>query len=565
MAGQNQSHATGKIWGMALIFLALLAIGCAVFLAMRPALFSFVSTNVLDVVSIVPQDAVEAGAEWRLVSQWRKPGESGNERNISVVEFKHVPGWETPQPIVLKQDERNQRIEGTYKPAVFSEQTILTVAGESSLAQRLVPELARLYLLRIGAGEVRRIPGKNAEENTVQGIFYATSEIRSIRIEGKAIPSGWGALRQEGYDVVLAAGRLSDQQAMLKEDPTAAGMTRHAVGLDAVVLVVHRDNPVAALSLEQIHKIFSGEIASWDQVGGPAVPIKVFALQEGSGTRWAFDEFFMAGRNLAQAARLVDSQEMLSDLVAQDPLAVGFCSRAFAGQCREVPLKVMPDVAPVAPTAQSIASLSYPAFRNLYFLLSMESKNIYARDFLDMVLGSAGQETVRKFGFVSLLKTPAISAQHEGGGRASMASAGPLPPLVQLDGEVVTEAARRDVLLAYREGVSGAQRLQSVFRFDAASINPDREARAEVDRMARFMQRRENAGKQLILVGFSDSPGDYASNLAASRKRAEAIANEFRSRGIQALVLAAGEEDPLESNETKAGREKNRRVELWMR
>lgn len=146
-----------------------------------------------------------------------------------------------------------------------------------------------------------------------------------------------------------------------------------------------------------------------------------------------------------------------------------------------------------------------------------------------------------------------------------MASAGPLPPLVQLDGEVVTEAARRDVLLAYREGVSGAQRLQSVFRFDAASINPDREARAEVDRMARFMQRRENAGKQLILVGFSDSPGDYASNLAASRKRAEAIANEFRSRGIQALVLAAGEEDPLESNETKAGREKNRRVELWMR
>jgi phosphate transport system substrate-binding protein len=81
-----------------------------------------------------------------------------------------------------------------------------------------------------------------------------------------------------------------------------------------------------------------------------------------------------------------------------------------------------------------------------------------------------------------------------------------------------------------------------------------------------MMKEPKNSGKTIVLVGYSDSVGAYASNLAVSRKRAEVVAEALRKRGLQDLiVLAAGEEGAIERNDIRAGREKNRRVEIWLK
>jgi phosphate transport system substrate-binding protein len=81
-----------------------------------------------------------------------------------------------------------------------------------------------------------------------------------------------------------------------------------------------------------------------------------------------------------------------------------------------------------------------------------------------------------------------------------------------------------------------------------------------------MMQEPRNSNKTVILVGYSDSVGAYASNLAASRKRAEAVEQALKAKGVRnVLVLGAGEEGAVEPNESRVGRENNRRVEIWLK
>ena len=61
------------------------------------------------------------------------------------------------------------------------------------------------------------------------------------------------------------------------------------VALDGIAIIVNADNAVADLSVEQIAKIFTGEITDWSEVGGEAGDIAVIGREAGSGTRDGFE------------------------------------------------------------------------------------------------------------------------------------------------------------------------------------------------------------------------------------------------------------------------------------
>jgi phosphate transport system substrate-binding protein len=75
-----------------------------------------------------------------------------------------------------------------------------------------------------------------------------------------------------------------------------------------------------------------------------------------------------------------------------------------------------------------------------------------------------------------------------------------------------------------------------------------------------------NPPDHLVLVGFADNQGTPEKNLALSAQRAEAVAALFKQRGLPpGLVLNLGAELPVADNSTEAGRERNRRVEVFLR
>ena len=585
MADMGESGSSGKVLGLFLALLAIVVMGAAVTFFIRPDLFSLYATSPLERVSILPREAVVGGGQWRLVSQWHGAGEFQEAGNLYRVEFKPLPGWDTPEPVVLKKDETGAKVEGVYKPAQFTTRNILTLAGASTLANRLAPELAEFYLAHIGANEIRKIPGKNPAEVTVEGIYYASREIKTIQITGQGTASGFVALKDGNCDVAMATQRLSSSDAKVFGPGVINAQSENRLGMDAVAVVVHKDNPVPALTVEQVGAIFAGDITNWEQLGGPSAPIKVFVLQENFSTRRFVEDFFLGGRSFVSSARLIDTHGLLPDLVSQDPWAIGFCSITMVNQCREMPLKLGADAEAVIPSPESIRTLAYPASRNLYLYVTSSTDNVYARDFINIALGDAGQEIVREFGFVKnsdvVGDASAVDRDTPLGVSAPAASivfepeavpvlkappVGALPPLVQFDGEAVPESTRRPVLQAYLDAVYGAEKLPIVFHFESSTLDLNDQGLKDVNRVAALMKEAKNAGKMIVLVGFSDSVGAYGSNLAVSRKRAEAVAERLMTMGLEDVAaFGAGEEGAIERNDIRAGREKNRRVEIWLK
>lgn len=98
-----------------------------------------------------------------------------------------------------------------------------------------------------------------------------------------------------------------------------------------------------------------------------------------------------------------------------------------------------------------------------------------------------------------------------------------------------------------------------LFASDEGKLQPDQ--RPVVDHVAQLLAQLDIPG--VTVEGHADSTGTKAHNLTLSRHRAEAVAEEMRAAGFptdRISVVGLGEEYPVESNHTSAGRRENRRV-----
>src|SRR5271157_2595412 len=118
----------------------------------------------------------------------------------------------------------------------------------------------------------------------------------------------------------------------------------------------------------------------------------------------------------------------------------------------------------------------------------------------------------------------------------------------------------------YLEEITGAGKLSLNFGFRAGTSQLDGNASRDLDRLVEMLANPTYQQRNLLLFGFSDSAGGAKKNNALSKDRARAVADQLQMRGIKAsFVNGFGREAPIASNETKEGREKNRRVEVWLR
>ncbi len=100
-----------------------------------------------------------------------------------------------------------------------------------------------------------------------------------------------------------------------------------------------------------------------------------------------------------------------------------------------------------------------------------------------------------------------------------------------------------------------------LFDTDEADLKPG--AESTIDELARFL--RESPDRRILIEGHTDSRGSEQYNQALSERRAQAVRDALMQRGIAAermSVRGMGEQSPVATNETTAGRQQNRRVEI---
>jgi phosphate transport system substrate-binding protein len=309
----------------------------------------------------------------------------------------------------------------------------------------------------------------------------------------------------------------------------------HVVGIDGIAVVVNKKNPVVKLSTRQLAAIFAGEAGDWSAVGGGSGPIHLYTRDAKSGTFDAFTAMAMGGRAIKADAKAFDDSEALSAAVAADPGGVGYVGLPYVRDAHAVAVQDG-DAMPLYPTAFTVSTEDYALSRRLHFYTPEAPKSPLTRPFVEYALSDAGQRIVEQSGFVSLvLRTdspPALPGA---------------PP-------------------GYEADVRGALRLSVDFRFRTGSSELDTRARSDVDRVLRFLSAPENRGKHVILHGFADRQGNEKANVELSKTRAEAVAMALKQRGVTPGKTSGwGSDLPIAPNDTPEGRERNRRVEIWVR
>jgi phosphate transport system substrate-binding protein len=441
-----------------------------------------------------------------------------------------------------------------------AKETILRIHGSNTIGAQLAPDLAKAFLQKLGADSVRQVDLAEGTEIDLEGHFPNSKEqTKVIEIRAHGSSTGFKGLKDKQCDIAMSSRKIKDSE--VKELAFLGDMSdsacEHVLALDGVAVIVNSANAaVSKLSFPQLANIFSGQSKNWSEIGWNDAPINIHARDENSGTHDTFKSIVLGEKQLDGAAKRWDSNDKLSEAVNADVHAVGYCGLPYVKHNKVLGIS---DGGPaVRPTVFTVATEDYPVSRRLYLYSPATPANRYTQDFIDFSLDKEGQAQVRKHKFVDLT----VSAEEH---KVEVA-----PGTNQ----------NYQVLYKYLTGVRGAKRLSANFRFKGETLALDNKALRDVERMIEFLA--ENRDKDILLAGFSDSAGDasldhkmqgrsdssesYSKNLELSCKRAEVIKEELSSRGIKVReTFCVGSEMPIASNATEAGREKNRRVEVWMR
>jgi len=417
--------------------------------------------------------------------------------------------------------------------ATVTPKALVRLHGSNTIGSDLVPALAEAFLRqRTGATVVRR---RDGQDTIVVEAHDGVRTLESIEVEGHGTATAFQDLAAARCDVGMASRRVRDDEvgdaAALGNLASAA--SEHVIGLDGIAVIVNPTNRVASLTTTQLATIFSGGAGTWSDVGGAAGPIAVYALDDRSGTFDTFKHLVLGEHPLVPGARSLESSVELSDAVAADPHAIGFIGLPYVRSAKPVMVQEGTSM-PLLPSPMSVATEDYPLARRLYLYLPLAAP-VAARDFVDFALSDAGQVVVGASGFVDL--------------RPECEANPPRCPTCSSE---------------YRDAVRGACRLSIDVRFDRGEL--DTRALPDLQRIATFMRQRENAARSVVLLGFSASGGPRADDVARSRQSAATVAAQLRARGLNVgAVRGLGPEMPVADPSTPAGRERNHRVEVWLR
>jgi len=429
------------------------------------------------------------------------------------------------------------RFRGGPFSTVSAASVMLRLSGSNTIGAALAPALAEGFLKHQGAAEVKIVPGDKEDEVRVQGILPGESAPRVIEIRAHGSATAFEDLRKSTCDVGMASRKIKPAEAsqLTSFGDMTSPAAEHVLGLDGIAVILSKNNPVESLSKGQVAQLFAGEITDWSQVGGPSGPVNIYARDDKSGTYDTFKTLVLGSKPLAHSAHRIEDSRELSDSVAKDAYGIGFIGLPYIQAAKAIAVSEG-DAGSLIPNRMTVATEDYPLSRRLFLYTPASPPNDLTLKFLNFALSSDGQSIVEKIGFVGQKVTPVTHS---------------IPP----------EASAQ-----YRRLARGAERLSLNFRFRAGKSELDNKAKDDLDRVVSFLSDQHYSGSNLLLFGFADNKGSDLVNCDLSQKRAEAVRDQFILRGVQpSAATGFCSQLPVASNDSEDGREKNRRVEIWLR
>ena len=199
--------------------------------------------------------------------------------------------------------------------------------------------------------------------------------------------SGIQAVQEGRCDIGLSSRDLKDSE--------AATLTSTVVAIDGIAVIVNPANPVADLTIEQIAKLYTGEITNWSEVGGNDGPVVLIGREAASGTRDGFESITDTEDACKYSQELTSTGDVVQT-VASNPNAIGYASLASVKDT----VKAL-NVEGVTPTTETIQNGTYKVQRNFVLVTKKEGAwSPVAQAFFDFAVGGEADVLIVKAGAV---------------------------------------------------------------------------------------------------------------------------------------------------------------------
>ena len=181
----------------------------------------------------------------------------------------------------------------------------------------------------------------------------------------------------------------------LKDEEKASGLVGTTVALDGIAVIVNPANKVADLTVEQIAKIFTGEITDWSELGSEAGAISCIGREAGSGTREGFESITKTKDECKMDQELTSTGAVI-EAVAGNPNAIGYASlSALKDTVKAV------TVGGVVCSEETVLDGSYAIQRPFVFVTKDGAAlSTQAQAFFDFATSSAAGDLIRAAGAV---------------------------------------------------------------------------------------------------------------------------------------------------------------------
>lgn len=203
--------------------------------------------------------------------------------------------------------------------------------------------------------------------------------------------SGIQAVQEGRCDIGLSSRSFKDEE---KND-----LNETIVAIDGIAVIVNPENSVTDMTIDEIAKIYTGEITNWKELGGSDAPVVCIGREAASGTRDGFESVVGVAENCKYAQELTSTGDVVQT-VSSNPNAIGYASLASVSDA-----VTAVSVEGVSPTNDTILNGSYKVQRD-FILVTPKSKELSeeAQKFYDFCMSSSADEYIIKAGAVPVEK-----------------------------------------------------------------------------------------------------------------------------------------------------------------
>ena len=219
--------------------------------------------------------------------------------------------------------------------------------------------------------------------------FMANNADATVTYNPTGSGAGITAVQEGTCDIGLSSRALKDEE-------KAAGLKETVLAYDGIAIIVHPDNPVSDLTIEQIAQLYTGEITNWKDVGGNDAQVVLIGREAASGTRDGFESITGTKEKCQYRQELTSTGDVITT-VSQNPDAIGYASLASIKDS----VKAL-NVDGVTPSEATVKGGSYKVQRP-FVLVTVEGKALtpVAQAFFDYATSPDAAAIIAKAGAVA--------------------------------------------------------------------------------------------------------------------------------------------------------------------